>query len=96
MTAKSKTIVARIEKTRHKQPFTVTFDGRVDTKIKLRYSEVRDAARGAARYVRDQLKADISLRIIYPDGRYRFAFWSYRLNNVCLGVIQEDKPKNRK
>ena len=61
---------AKVTKGKHKtQPFTVTVDKRVDTKVKQRYKTQYSAERGALR----QFPRESIVRIELPGGRWRIA-----------------------
>lgn len=86
---------AIVKKGTHKtQPYTVTVDKRVDTKVKQRYKTQYSAERGALRQFRDELMNDNKrvLRIELPGGGYRNA-WFTSDGGMFFGIILTPKKK---
>ena len=89
---------AKVTKGKHKtQPFTVTVDKRVDTKVKQRYKTQYSAERGALRQFRevlmkDGLCLDKGVRIELPGGSWRMG-WYWRDGSTHFNPIVTPKRK---
>lgn len=85
---------AIVKKGKHKtQPFTVTVDKRVDTKVKQRYKTQYSAERGALRQFRSAY-GSVCVRIELPGGRCRNA-WIYPDGFMHFNVIVTPKAKRK-
>lgn len=82
---------AKVTKGKHKtQPFTVTVDKRVDTKVKQRYKTQYSAERGALR----QFPRENTVRIELPGGRFRRA-WMYADGSMHFESIVTPTTKRK-